>query len=46
MPPDSGHRRQPRLHAANNHADHYTDAFRRRQSSQLIKALEKQITQS
>ena len=28
-----------------NHAEHYTDAFRRRQSRQLIKALEKQITQ-
>ena len=28
-----------------NHAEHYTDAFRVRQSKQLIKALEKQITQ-
>ena len=28
-----------------NHAEHYTDVFRVRQSRQLIKALEKQITQ-
>ena len=28
-----------------NHAEHYTDAFRTRQSRQLVKALEKQITQ-
>jgi transposase len=28
-----------------NHAEHYTDSFRMRQSRQLIKALEKQITQ-
>jgi transposase len=28
-----------------NHAEHYTDAFRLRQSRQLAKALEKQITQ-
>jgi transposase len=28
-----------------NHAEHYTDAFRVRQSRQLVKTLEKQITQ-
>src|ERR1035437_2609001 len=28
-----------------NHAEHYTDSFRVRQSRQLVKALEKQITQ-
>ncbi|MGA2030558.1 MAG: IS110 family transposase [Verrucomicrobiota bacterium] len=28
-----------------NHAEHYTDAFRVRQARQLVKALEKQITQ-
>jgi len=28
-----------------NHAEHYTDAFRARQSRQLVKALEKQIAQ-
>ena len=28
-----------------NHAEHYADAFRARQSRQLVKALEKQITQ-
>jgi len=45
---DLAQRRRQLIHllvSERNHAEHYTDSFRVRQSRQLVKALEKQITQ-